>query len=95
VWRGMANQYQRNKYEILKEECLAYLGGKRCKSCGIDWLPICCFDFHHKKGLKEKEISKMIRTKSLIDAELKKELDKCAVICANCHRHITARLIRL
>lgn len=88
------DQYLRNKYELLKEECLIYLGGKRCKSCGTDWLPICCYDFHHKKGIKENEISKMIRTKRLLDAELKKELDKCTVVCANCHRQITAGIIR-
>lgn len=91
----MANQYQRNKYELLKEKCLSYLGGKRCKVCGTDWLPICCYDFHHKKGIKENEISKMIRTKRLLDTELKKELDKCTVVCANCHRQITAGIIRV
>jgi hypothetical protein len=91
----MGYQYQRNKYELLKERCLEYLGGKRCKVCDTDWLPICCYDFHHEKGVKEEGISKMIKTKSLLDTEFKNELDKCVVVCANCHRQITARLITL
>ena len=91
----MANQYQRNKYELLKEKCLVYLGGKRCKICGTDWLPICCYDFHHNKGAKEVEISKMIKIKNTLDDELKKELDKCVIICANCHRQITVRIIKI
>jgi 5-methylcytosine-specific restriction endonuclease McrA len=91
----MQNQFQRNKYELLKESCLAYLGGKQCKVCSTDLLPICCYDFHHNKGAKEQEISKMMRTKKSLDNELKKELDKCAVVCANCHRQVTSKLIGL
>ncbi len=91
----MNNQYQRNKYELLKEKCLAHLGGKRCKICGISWLPICCYDFHHEKGIKENAISKMIRIKISLDMELKLELEKCCVVCANCHRQVTTKLIRV
>lgn len=91
----MANQYRRNKNEVLKEQCLEYLGGKRCKICGVDYLPICCYDFHHHKGAKEIEISKLIQAKTNLDLELKKELDKCVVCCANCHRQMTSRLIKV
>lgn len=91
----MVNQHKRSNHEILKEQCFKYLGGKRCKGCGVDYLPIICYDFHHHKGAKEEDISKMIQRKTKIDAELKKELDKCTVVCSNCHRQICAGLIRL
>lgn len=91
----MSNQHSRNKREILKEQCLAYLGGKICKVCGTNHLPIYCYDFHHYKGSKNEDISKMIQRKSRLDEELKKELNKCAVICSNCHRLATNRLINL
>ncbi len=92
----MSNQYKRNNSELLKEQCLEYLGGKRCQmpDCGINYLPICCYDFHHNKGAKEEEISKMIQRKNRLDDELKKELDKCMVVCANCHRILHHPLIK-
>ena len=89
------NQNTRNKNENLKEECLAYLGGKNCCICNNNYLPICCYDFHHYKNIKEVEISKMIQKKHKLDVELKVELDKCRVVCSNCHRQITSRLLHI
>lgn len=91
----LSNQYSRNKREILKEQCLTYLGGKICKVCKINHLPIYCYDFHHYKSGKDEDISKMIQRKSRLDEELKKELNKCVVVCSNCHRLATNRLIDL
>jgi predicted FMN-binding regulatory protein PaiB len=86
------SQYQRNKRELLKEKCLAYLGGKKCAKCSVASLPIVCYDFHHKNGLKEALISERI-LRNAPWQELKKELDKCLVVCANCHRILTSRLV--
>ena len=86
------NQNTRNKNENLKEECLAYLGGKKCYNCGVSYHPICCYDFHHYKNIKEQEISKMIQRKHKLDTELKQELDKCKILCSNCHRQVTTRI---
>ena len=80
-------KYQQNKREQLKEKCLQYLGGKKCKHCGINYLPISCYDFHHVKGDKEDTLSRMIGSGKEWYL-LKKELDKCVVLCANCHRLI-------
>ena len=91
----MSNQFRRNQKELLKEECLRYLGGKKCAICGdISGFP-CCYDFHHKIGAKEENISKMIARKTKLDAELKAELDKCSVVCVKCHRKITNKVMPL
>jgi len=57
--------------------------------CNNRGLPICCYDFHHNKGVKKEDIGKMIGRKRSLDNELKNELQKCIVVCANCHRMIT------
>jgi len=82
-------QYKRNGREKLKEECIEYLGGKLCRVCNNRSFPIVCYDFHHKNGNKDEEISKMLGRKNKLDDELKNELDKCIMVCANCHRQIT------
>lgn len=89
----MVNNFKKNNNELLKEQALEYLGGKVCQVCNNRALPSYCYDFHHKNGNKEENISKMIQRKTKLDQELMNELDKCAVICANCHRQVTARII--
>lgn len=80
-------EFQRNKRENLKAKCLAYLGGKRCKCCGVDSFPKVCYDFHHlNPALKDFEISKSSGKKW---SEVEKELDKCVVVCKNCHAILT------
>jgi len=73
------------KREQFKERCLNYLGGKRCYKCGIKHLSIACYDFHHYNGLKDMLIGKMVRMKW---EKVKNELDKCVILCANCHREV-------
>lgn len=89
----MVNNFKKNNNTVLKEQALEYLGGKVCKVCNNRALPICCYDFHHKNGDKEEDISKMIQRKTKIDQELINEINKCTVLCANCHRQVTARTI--
>ena len=91
----MVNNYKKNNNKLLKEECLTYLGGKLCAICGNRSLPTVCYDFHHKNGNKEENISQMIQRKNRLDEELKAELDKCNITCSNCHRMLTQRLIPL
>ena len=72
--------------ENLKEKCLQYLGGKVCYRCEVNSLPYACYDFHHVM-LKNENISKLCGS-SVSWEELKKELDKCVILCANCHREV-------
>jgi len=72
------------KTEEFKQKCLDYLGGKKCYHCGTQEHTIAAYDFDHKnEGTKEFELSKAMHKPW---AEVKKELDKCIVSCANCHR---------
>lgn len=53
----------------------------RCSVCGEDrWW---CLDFHHTDPeTKEFNVSDLVRYPN----KLKEEIDKCEVLCANCHR---------
>jgi hypothetical protein len=66
-----------------KQKCIDYKGGS-CESCGYSKC-IASFDFHHRDSSK-KEFS-VSRRRGFSD-EVKAELDKCDLLCANCHREI-------
>jgi len=47
-------------------------------------------EFHHVRGVKEDDISSLIGRGSSLQ-RLKAEVEKCDVLCANCHRKITVQ----
>jgi len=56
----------------------------RCEKCGEDF--IYCLEFHHKDP-KEKEMNISVMVGQAYGKErIKKEINKCIVLCANCHR---------
>ncbi len=72
-----------------KIQCLEYKGCK-CENCGYS-KSIRALEFHHRdKNQKDFDISKA-RLK-VFDDSIKKELDKCLLLCANCHREEHDRL---
>lgn len=83
--------YQKNKNIIInkrrinrrkmKREFVNILGGK-CKVCGENRLP--CLDFHHPNKDKEKEVSLLLKNENR--SKILKEVNKCIILCANCHR---------
>ena len=73
---------QRRRY--LKRRCVEYLGGK-CKICGYD-RSVAAMHFHHQdEKQKTFEISARLRWSW---NTVRKELDKCILICANCHAEL-------
>jgi predicted HNH restriction endonuclease len=65
-----------------KQEFVDYKGGK-CELCGYD-KNIAALDFHHvDPSIKESKLSDF---RSLAAARV--ELDKCILICSNCHREL-------
>lgn len=53
-----------------------------CTDCG-KYYPACVMDFDHVKGTKKFSISRIL---DWSPAKLNKELSKCEIVCANCHR---------
>lgn len=70
----------------VRDEALAYKGGK-CEHCGYDKYRG-ALEFHHRDPMQKDPagLRKYNRTK------LFAELDKCVLLCANCHREEHARL---
>lgn len=64
-----------------------YLSGKRCVDCG-ESDPI-VLEFDHVSGEKSFSISKRAGRASW--ATIKREIEKCEIRCANCHRRKTAK----
>ena len=77
-WRKGRRHLNRLKYEEFKV-------GKKCLLCNENHPA--CLDFHHKDGTKKSDrISKMVGRvpwKRLLE-----EIEKCDILCANCHRKL-------
>ena len=67
----------------IKQRLIEYKGGK-CQICGYNRCQE-ALDFHHINQ-SEKDYTIYGGTKSF--ETLKKEVDKCILVCANCHREI-------
>lgn len=84
--RYIAKAKKRNKKQR-EDNLLRYRelkGNLQCKKCGENH--IACLDFHHRNP-EEKEFD--IAATMLIKWErLLKEIEKCDVLCSNCHRKL-------
>jgi 5-methylcytosine-specific restriction endonuclease McrA len=70
-----------------KQWAIEYKGGK-CESCGLVPEYLVVLEFHHK-DMNEKEFNISKESSLCLDSfqkKVKDELDKCALLCANCHR---------
>lgn len=74
----------------VKQELVKYKGGK-CQVCGYDKCNE-ALDFHHLDP-KEKDFSLSGQHKPI--ELLKKEVDKCVLLCCRCHREVHAGIITL
>lgn len=54
-----------------------------CSTCGLD--DPACLDFHHVRGEKERAVNEMV-TDGYSATDIHAELQKCRILCANCHR---------
>lgn len=94
--------YRKNKPKVLRErmrkadeakaECVKYLGGK-CEICGYDD-HIAALQFHHMDPSKKE----FILTKKFCNGhgldKIQEEVDKCCLLCANCHAIVTHLQVR-
>lgn len=89
------NHYRRNKGQYLQRnqrraesvvaKCVEYLRSHPCVDCG-ESDPV-VLDFDHVRGKKRFNVAYMIRTYPW--SAVLKEIAKCVVRCANCHRRKT------
>ena len=102
--RECHHKHQNNWYERHKEQHLEnvharkrrvrddareyvwqYLSTHPCISCGASDPVV--LEFHHREG-KDNAVSEMVAGGYPIHT-IQKEIDKCDVLCANCHRKLT------
>ena len=69
----------------LKQQCIEYKGGS-CISCGYNKYPG-ALEFHHLDPSQKDFNLSHVKYYSFTD-KIKQELDKCILLCANCHREI-------
>lgn len=77
---AMMTQLRKDRYEKVAE----YKSTKGCKICGErrHWV----LDLHHRDGdEKERTVSRMI-SKNICWDKILLEINKCDVLCSNCHR---------
>jgi len=78
-------RYER-RLELAIEWVNEYKPAMGCADCGVTGLPAVCYDFDHlDPSTKVKSISRMVYAGRTIGA-IRREADKCEVVCANCHR---------
>lgn len=85
--------YERNKEKyvlrakLYKKQLSLYIRtikeSTSCTDCGKKY-PYYVMDFDHINGDKEYNIANMFRNKGM--QQVKKEIEKCEVVCSNCHR---------
>lgn len=83
-------QYYIDKASAWKKDCreqINIIKSVPCKDCGQSYPPY-VMDFDHL-GLEDKiyNISQMVGAKGM--KSILKEIDKCEIVCANCHRQRT------
>tara|TARA_R110000765_G_scaffold178990_1_gene284753 strand:+ start:66 stop:443 length:378 start_codon:yes stop_codon:yes gene_type:complete len=87
-----SRHYKHNQREI-SDEIQKYKLSKKCEICSFD--DGRALQFHHKdKNDKMMEVSNMVNRGFNI-TNIKKEINKCQCICANCHQilHHEERLL--
>lgn len=79
------NKYVSDRWITKKIESIVYKGSA-CLDCGITYPnePYVIFDFHHRDPEQKDVDWSDLKLRS--DEKIKKELDKCDLLCSNCHR---------
>jgi len=83
IFETIQGGYERTKRRrFLQKTIGVILKGGKCEKCGYD-KNYAALDFHHRDpSVKEMSIGGRVMSNS----KLKKEIAKCDLLCANCHR---------
>ena len=58
----------------------------RCEECGENH--IACLDFHHKNPDDKENSVSLLMANGVGKVKILEEIDKCIVLCSNCHRKL-------
>lgn len=84
-----AGMKRRDEYkQVLREYVWNYLSTHPCIGCGET--DPAALEFHHVHGEKTKEVSNILKNGAALTT-LITEIEKCDVLCANCHRKLAAK----
>lgn len=94
AWRRIHGEEERQKEHkkrwANKQLSVEYMGG-HCKKCGLTF-HMDVYEFHHAdRDEKDSTVASLMGRKF---EGIKEELDKCVLLCANCHRIEHAELYR-
>jgi 5-methylcytosine-specific restriction endonuclease McrA len=76
----------------IKELSIEYKGGK-CQTCGYNKCAA-ALELHHLDA-KEKSFGVAEKGYTRSWEKVKAELDKCILLCANCHREVSAGILQI
>ena len=79
-----------SRMQRLKKQMVEYKGGS-CVICGYNNY-MGALEFHHLNP-KEKDFNLAHMKKYTFDEKIKNELDKCVLVCSNCHREVHANIV--
>ena len=78
------SKYVKRKYQERKGAIGDVKASIGCAKCGD--VRSYVLDFHHKdSSIKDANIARMTSNKNRLE-DIQKEIDKCVVLCSNCHR---------
>lgn len=67
-----------------QKRMIDYLSDKECLDCGEN--NIVCLEFDHVRGVKSFNVGQAVSSSTRSWELILKEIDKCEIRCANCHR---------
>jgi hypothetical protein len=81
-------QYKRIKgrQKELKRKLREYKKTLKCEICGESHPS--CIDFHHKDPKRKEAAIHIVANKGWSWKKIMTEIEKCQIVCANCHRKI-------
>jgi hypothetical protein len=94
-YKKRAREFKKKKSAEFLQEANAIKERTGCCLCGEKTL--CCLDFHHLVGNSKGREGGMPVSRAACNSEkqFRRELKKCVVLCANCHRKVHAGILHI
>lgn len=84
MMKARAREYTAQQYKILAQYVRELKGSTPCMDCGKTY-PHYVMDFDHVRGKKSANVADMVKNCVSL-SKLKLEIEKCDIVCSNCHR---------